>query len=127
MNLRGIANQVSQVVNPNEVVTVLMSTGFTVGTGAKQVPTYDAVTDVPAQIQALDNQELKHLDSLNIQGDIKAIYLYPSLAGVVRPSQKGGDIVRRSGQFAGDWLVVKVLEEWTQWTKCAIVLQEPTP
>ncbi len=107
---------------------MLLSNGYTTGAGAKQVPTYAApLTGVPAQVQALDGKDLKQMENLNIQGDIKAIYLYPSLAGVVRPSQKGGDIVRRAGQFAGDWLVVKVLEEWPQWCKCAIVLQNPPP
>ena len=38
MDLRGIANGVTATVNPNETVTVLRSTGFTVGAGAKQVP-----------------------------------------------------------------------------------------
>ena len=122
MDLRGIANGVTSTVNPNQTVTVLRSTGYTIGAGAKQVPSYAAPVSGPAQIQALDADDIKQLDGLNIQGTIRAIYLRGTLAGVVRPNQTGGDIVQISGQ---DWLVVKVLEGWPTWTKAAIVLQMP--
>jgi len=124
MDLRGIANGVSGVVNANEAVSVLRSTGYTIGAGAKQIPAYAAPVSGFAQVQALDANDLKQLDGLNIQGVIKAIYLRGALAGVVRPNQTGGDIVLRNNG-SEKWLVVKVLEGWTGWTKAAIVLQGP--
>ena len=120
MDLRGLANGVTTTVNPNQTVTVLRSTGFTAGAGAKQVPSYAAPVSGPAQIQALDADDIKQLDGLNIQGTIRAIYLRGVLAGVVRPDGTGGDLVQIDGQ---NWLVVKVLEGWPTWTKAAIVLQ----
>ena len=120
MDLRGIANGVTSTVNPNQTVTVLRSTGYTIGAGRRQVPSYAAPVTGPGQIQALDANDIKQLDGINIQGTIRAIYLRGTLAGVVRPNQTGGDIVQISGQ---DWLVVKVLEGWPTWTKAAIVLQ----
>jgi hypothetical protein len=122
MDLRGIANAVSSIVNPNETVTVLRSTGYTIGAGAKQIPSFAAPVTGPAQVQALDANDIKQLDGLNIQGTIRAIYLRGSLAGVIRPNQTGGDIIKR-GNPSQDWLVVKVLESWPDWTKAAIVLQ----
>ena len=122
MDLRGIANGVTATVNPNETVTVLRSTGFTIGAGAKQVPSYAAPVTGPAQVQALDANDIKQLDGLNIQGTIRAIYLRGTLAGVVRPNQTGGDIIQRKNKKES-WLVVKVLEGWPTWTKAAIVLQ----
>lgn len=122
MDLRGLANGATTTINPNETVTVLRSAGYTVGAGAKQTPTYAAPVAGPAQVQALDNNDLKQLDGLNIQGTLRAIYLRGSLAGVIRPDSKGGDIVKRNGD-AETWLVVKVLESWPNWTKAAIVLQ----
>lgn len=122
MDLRGIANGVTSTVNPNETVTVLRSTGFTTGAGAKQVPAYAAPVSGPGQIQALDADDIRQLDGLNIQGTIRAIYLRGALAGVVRPNQTGGDIVKRKND-SETWLVVKVLESWPDWTKAAIVLQ----
>jgi len=120
MDLRGLANSVTSTINPNETVTVLRSTGYTIGAGAKQVPAFAAPVTGPAQVQALDANDIKQLDGLNIQGTIRAIYLRGTLAGVVRPNQTGGDIVQRGAQ---NWLVVKVLESWPDWTKAAIVLQ----
>ena len=127
MDLRGIANGVTTTVNPNQTVTVLRSTGFTTGAGAKQVPSYAAPVSGPAQIQALDADDIKQLDGLNVQGTIRAIYLRGTLAGVVRPNQTGGDLVTIAAPapvaLRGTWLVVKVLESWPDWTKAAIVKQ----
>ena len=129
MDLRGLANGVTTTVNPNQTVTVLRSTGFTTGAGAKQVPSYAAPVSGPGQIQALDADDIKQLDGLNIQGTIRAIYLRGTLAGVVRPNQTGGDLVTIAAPapvaLRGTWLVVKVLESWPDWTKAAVVLQMP--
>lgn len=122
MDLRGLANSVTTVVNPNEIVSVLRSTGFTIGAGARQVPAYATAVDGPGQVQALDADDIKQLDGLNIQGVIRAIYLRGTLAGVVRPDGTGGDLVKRHAG-AETWLVVKVLESWPDWTKAAIVKQ----
>ncbi len=122
MDLRGIANGVSSTVNPNKTVTVRRSTGYTIGAGRKQVPGYADPVTGPAQIQALDANDIKQLDGLNIQGTVRAIYLRGVLAGVVRPDGTGGDLVEIGAET---WLVVKVLEGWPTWTKAAIVLQMP--
>lgn len=120
MDIRAIANAAIQVVNPDITVTVLRSDGYAIGVGRKQEPSYEDPVEGPAQLQALDNDDLKQLDGLNIQGTIRAIYLRGSLAGVIRPDSKGGDLVLFGGQT---WLVFKVLETWPLWTKAAIVLQ----
>ena len=122
MDLRGLANGVTTTVNPNKTVTVRRSTGYTIGAGRKQVPGYADPVTGPAQIQALDANDLKQLDGLNIQGTVRAIYLRGVLAGVVRPDGTGGDLVEIGAET---WLVVKVLEGWPTWTKAAIVLQMP--
>jgi len=129
MDLRGIANGVTSTVNPNQTVTVLRSTGYTIGAGRRQVPSYAAPVTGPGQIQALDANDIKQLDGLNVQGTIRAIYLRGVLAGVIRPDGTGGDIVQFKDPITGNvletWLVVKVLEGWPTWTKAAIVLQMP--
>lgn len=127
MDLRGIANSVTGTINPNEIVTVLRSTGYSIGAGAKQVPSYAAPVVGPGQIQALDADDIKQIDGLNIQGVLRAIYLRGTLAGVVRPDQTGGDLITIAAPapeaLRGTWLVVKVLETWPDWTKAVIVLQ----
>ena len=128
MDLRGISNSVSDTVNPNIPVTVQSSTGFTIGAGLRQVPTYSSTAGF-AQIQALDSSDLRQLDGLNIQGSIRAIYFKGVLAGVVRANTQGGDLVVISASPAvppalvGTWLIVKVLESWPNWSKAAITLQ----
>jgi hypothetical protein len=120
MDLRGIANSCASVVNPNVTASVRRSTGYAIGAGRKQVPTYAEPVVGPAQMQALDGNDLRQLDGLNIQGQIKAIFLRGVLAGVVRPDGTGGDLIDIDGRT---WLVVKVLEGWPTWTKAAVVLQ----
>lgn len=123
MDLRGLANSVSSTINPNKQVTVLRSNGYTIGAGRRQVPAYDAPIVGPANIQAMSTSDVQQLDGLNIQGNIRAIYLKGVLAGVIRPDGTGGDIIEIDGE---QWLVVKVLENWPDWTKAAIVQQMPT-
>jgi hypothetical protein len=127
MDLRGIANTVSNTVNPNMIVSVQRSTGSTVGAGLKQVPTYADPVSGPAQLQALDSSELRQIEGINLQGVIRGIYLRGALAGIVRPNSTGGDLViiaaPAPAQYIGTWLVVKVLETWPLWAKAVIVLQ----
>lgn len=120
MDIRSMANAASSTINANVAVTLLRSTGYTMGAGRKQVPSYAAPVTGYAQIQALDGKDLQQLEGLNIQGTIRAIYLRGELAGVSRPEQTGGDKLTIDGQ---EWLVVKVLEHWPTWTKAAIALQ----
>jgi hypothetical protein len=122
MDLRGIANAVSDTVNPNVLITVQPSAGYTIGSGLKQVPAYgDPVTGY-AQIQALTAADLRHLDGLNIQDATQSIILRGPLDAVVRAHAKGGDLVTIGNDT---WLTVAVLEQWPLWTRAAITLQTP--
>jgi hypothetical protein len=131
MDLRGIANQVSNTVNPNIIVLWQASSGFTVGISGKTTPTYAAGVNGPAQVQALDNSDLKQIEGLNITGSIRALYMKGNLAGVIRADNQGGDLITIGSQtnapplLVGSWLVVKVLESWPNWTKVVIVKQNP--
>ena len=128
MDLRGIVNQVSDTVNLNIIVTIRTSAGFTIGAGLRQVPLYNDPIVGPAQIQALDNSDLRQIDGLNIQGAIRALYMKGNLAGVIRPDSKGGDLVSITAPaplpLQGLWLTSKSLESWSDWTKIVIVKQE---
>lgn len=132
MDLRTIANQVSNTVNPNIVVSVQTSNGFTIGAAGRQSPQYNSPIVGPAQIQALDNVDLKKIEGMNLSGSIRALYMRGNLAGVIRPDSKGGDLVTIApapgvpALFVGTWLIAKVLESWPLWTKCVICKQAPT-
>lgn len=120
MDVRGMANSATVSVNANTTVTIYRSNGFTIGSGGKQSPTYENGVTGYAQIQAIDSEDLKQLDGLNIQGVVRCMFLRGLLAGVIRPNQTGGDLVRIGSK---DWLVVKVLETWEGWVRAVIVLQ----
>lgn len=123
MDLFDLADSAIDMVNPDETVQVMRSTGFTIGEGRKQSPAYAPAVQGPAQVQALDGSDLGLTEGLNVQGEIRAIYLRGSLAGVIRPDGKGGDLVLRGTSFSEVWLVVKVLESWPEWTKAVITRQ----
>lgn len=127
MDLRGIANAVSDTVNPNISVTVMASSGYTIGAGLKQIPLYADPDTGFAQIQALTQADIRHLDGLNIQGEFAAIILRGPLAGVIRANSQGGDLVIVAGpapaQFQGTWLVNSVLEAWPLWIRALLVRQ----
>ena len=121
MDLRSISNAVTDCVNPNISVTVKASTGYAIGSGLKQVPSYAAPVTGFAQVQALTAADLRHLDGLNIQGATKSIILRGELNAIVRVNSQGGDIVIIGAQT---WLTVAVLEQWPLWSRCAIQLQD---
>lgn len=120
LDLRAIANAAIQPVNQDIMVDVWASTGYTIGSGLKQIPSYAPPLTLPAQIQALSNDELKQVDGLNISGVSKVIYIKGDLRGIVKPDSLGGDLVKWGGKT---WLVVKVLESWPTWTKCVLIYQ----
>jgi hypothetical protein len=123
MNLRGIANGATRAINPNTAATVRVSDGSTTNPDGSRVPKF-AEIPVTAQVQALQYDDLVHLDGQNIQGVRRAIYLNGEIDGINRINKKGGDIVTiKKGPNAGSWLVALVLEQWANWCKVAVTLQ----
>lgn len=119
MNLHGIVSAAIGSVNPFTPAVLRQSTGYTTAPDGTQVPSY---TDTPlmVQVQAFSTDELRQLDGLNIQGNSTSIYVGGNWNGIIRTERQGGDLVVMKGQT---WLVVKVLEDWPDWTRLAIVLQ----
>ena len=123
MNLRGIANGATRAINPNIAATVSVSAGTITNPDGSRVPKFDQIP-FSAQVQALQYNDMVHLDGLNIQGIRRAIYLNGSIDGINRINKKGGDIVTiAKGANAGSWLVALVLEQWADWCKVAVTLQ----
>lgn len=126
MDLRAIANSCSVVINPNVTVSLRASTGSAI-VNYRQVPAYAPDVVGPAQIQALDGSDLKQIEGLNIQGDLRAIYIRGLLRSVLRPAQVGGDLIiiaaPAPAELVGTWLITKMLETWPLWAKAVIVRQ----
>lgn len=124
MNLQDIAVNYISAVNPQIAISIQVATGFTIGLSGKQVPSYASPVVLPGQVQPLTYSEIRQLDSLNIQGTRRAIYVNGRLDGLVRVDKKGGDLITiTDGPSKGVWLVVLVLEQWPDWAKVAATLQ----
>lgn len=125
MNLHAIASGYIAAVNPFIPVSIKVSTGNTIASDGKRVPTYAAPVTVQAQVQPLSYDDMKHLDGLNIQGTRRAIFINGRVDGLVRVSNKGGDLITiASGVNAGVWLVAIVSEQWPDWCKALVTLQD---
>ncbi|HEY6030507.1 MAG TPA: hypothetical protein VIU44_08090 [Gaiellaceae bacterium] len=98
------------------------------GAGTYQVSRAQTVADeamtaaltVRAQVQDLSQRDLLQLNGLNVQGSQKTVYVGGMLSGVVRPTQKGGDLITLDD---GTWLTTAVLEQWPDWCRVAVTLQ----
>lgn len=127
MNLHGIVRGPIQAVNPDIVATVKVSKGYTTDGPGNRSPAYTTFTGVRIQVQPLSSGDLAHIDFLNIQGELRKIYMYGNTQGVVRPSQQGGDLLTFA-QFPGGtpqvWLTVTTLETWPDWCCVVACLQE---
>lgn len=125
MDLLAITAGIVGAVNPQVPAVVQISTGSTPGTAGKRVPTYESPVTILAQVQALTYDDLRQVEGLNLNGTRRAIYFEGELNGVVRSKLKGGDLVTLSdGPNAGTWLVAHVLEQWEDWVKVAVTLQQ---
>ncbi|SDR17632.1 hypothetical protein [Paraburkholderia tuberum] len=129
MNLHGIVSPIIAAVNPMTDATLRRSAGYDTGPDLRQVPKY-ADTGVTAQVQALTAMELQHIAGLNLQGVLRAAYLYGNVQGVVQGDKKGGDLVLfadddgvRADLRGTTWLVVQVLETWPDWCKVVLCQQ----
>jgi len=120
MNLHGIVSGAVGAVNPQTKAMLSVSAGYVTADDGTQVPAYLRPKAVLLQIQALTGADLKQLDSLNIQGSTQAVYVSGDVEGVVKPDNKGGDLLVFNHQI---WLTTAVLERWPDWVKVAVIRQ----
>lgn len=127
LSLRAIANVAIQPINPNLPVTVFVPNGYTVDpVTLRQVPVF-IETPGFGNVQALDGDELKQADALNIQGTLRGVYLYGAVAGVIRPDQQpSAELEFAHGGVSGRWGIFKVFETWQNWCKVGVVYQVAT-
>jgi hypothetical protein len=123
VNLHGIVSNAIGAINPNVNITIERSMGNTTSVNGRQVPQYAAPVTVLAQVQSLTFGDLSAIEGLNIQGVRRAVYINGRTDGIIRPDQKGGDLVTLAD--GTKWLNVHVLEYWPDWCKFVITRQMP--
>lgn len=125
MNLRGLVNSVTSTINSNQTINWTQNTGWTTNAAGKRTPTTTTVA-VQAQIQAMSGSDLRHAEMLNMQGVMRAVYMYGNPQGVERVTNKGGDMLQFPevpGGVNRNWLVTQVMETWPTWAKVIVTLQ----
>ena len=124
MNLRGAVSGAVQAINPTVPATIKISAGYTTNDDGSRVPKYVTKYGVQVRVQSLTFGDLRQVEGLNLNGTRRAIYVPGVVDGIVRPENKGGDlIILTTSRFKGTWLVAMVLESWRSWTKVAVTLQ----
>jgi hypothetical protein len=133
LNLHGTVRGAITSVNPDITASFQASTGpGTPDASGNVTPTYAAPINVRCQVQPLSRGDLRQVESLNLQGVFRTVFMYGNEQGVVRVNQQGGDLLtfaQFKGQAAAVWLVVCVDGPWNVeqggWTKIIVCLQSP--
>lgn len=125
MNLHGIAAGVVGAVNPQIPLCILVSNGYTEVAGGERVPQYCSPVNVVGQVQPLQYSDIMQMDALNIQGTRRSIYINGRVDGLIRVSNKGGDLIKiDAGVNRGTWLVALIAEQWPDWCRALVTLQD---
>ncbi len=126
MNLRGLVNRAVQGVNPDLPITWQSSQGYSTDP-ASGVSTPNYITQtVYGQVQPLPTQRLAHLAELNIQGVLRSVFVRGTVLTAVRVDGTGGDLLQFPeipGAPTRTWLVVLVDEQWPDWCRATVQLQ----
>ena len=120
----GLAGNLCEAVNPHITASVRFSTGCTDNPDGTVTTQFDTAT-LEIEVQALSSEDLKQIEDINQQADMRAVYVLGAVRALMRPLQIGGDILTFYGS---DWLVTQQLEEWGngEWSKVAVTRQMPS-
>jgi hypothetical protein len=127
MDLNGLACGYTRAVTPPTAAQVLASTGYTTNAAGERTPSYAAAVDIFIDVQALQYNDIVQLDGMQIQGERRAVYIHGDWNGIVRADLKGGDLLKFPAAAGGPqrtWKVAFVFENWPDWTKLAVTLQD---
>jgi len=114
MNLHGVAAPLVGLVNPFVPAQLIASTGNTVNADGSITPGYAAPVAIQVQKQDLSFKDLQHVNNLNLQGVLCAIYCQGIVKAVDRVSQTGGDKIVIGSDT---WLAVAISEQWPDWVR----------
>ncbi|GAA3686828.1 hypothetical protein [Acetobacter lovaniensis] len=111
-------------INPHITGTLQGSTGNVINDDGSVTPQYTTVS-VEMEVQAVSSQDLRQIENINQQADMRSVYVRGAVRALNRPLQMGGDILTFYGS---DWLVTQQLEEWGngEWSKVLVTRQMPT-
>ena len=123
INVFGAAGNICAPINPHIKATVRFSTGDVDNPDGSVTPLYQ-MAQLDIEVQALSSEDLKQVQDINQQADMRSVYVYGAMRALNRPLAIGGDILTFYGS---DWLVTQQLEEWGsgEWSKVVVTRQMP--
>jgi hypothetical protein len=127
VNLHTATRGIVQSINPDIMATIERSAGYDTLPSGKRKPKFLAAQSVMIQVQPMTTGDIRHAEFLNLQGVMRVVYGYGSTEGIVRATQKGGDLLTFPpfpGQPVCTWLTSEALEVWNSgWSKVIAILQ----
>ena len=106
MNLHRLVRGVIPLVNPDQEVVILRSTGYTVDDTGRQMPQYAEQVTVRAQVQPVPETVLQHVEGYNQSSIYRNMYLDGGLDRLAAaPPDRGGI-----------WCTGTALRGW--WIRC---------
>ena len=124
MDLHSIVSSVTSAIKPLVSATYQASTGYTGTTSGDRIPTYAPAVPIVLDVQPLSDKDLRQMNSLNVGGIQRKIYLSGSAYSVVRSSGLGGDLFTFDDHL---WLVTQPLEQFDSWGSFAVTQQSNDP
>jgi hypothetical protein len=124
LNLHAIVGPIVSAINPTQIIQIAMGSGYATAADGTLTASYESAS-FPAQIQALTGRELRHVDALNIQGTMRALYLYGNVTGIIRFSQTNGSLVKFPDGSV--WMCFVEFEPWSVtagWCKIGVLSQQ---
>ncbi|HGS6874201.1 TPA: hypothetical protein ACMEVV_001211 [Klebsiella quasipneumoniae subsp. quasipneumoniae] len=114
MNLHSIVRSAISAVNPRVEAQIYRSIGPIKNPDYSTSPGFAPPVTMMVQKQSLSQEDIRHMDNMNIQGVLVSIWTDGNWCGINRDRQQGGDKF-----IIGDeiWLVVAVPENWPDWTR----------
>lgn len=124
IDIFGAAGNLCAPINPHITGILKGSTGSIINDDGSVTPQYTTVS-VEMEVQAVSSQDLRQIENINQQADMRSVYVRGAVRALNRPLQMGGDILTF---YDSDWLVTQQLEEWGngEWSKVLVTRQMPT-
>ena len=121
MSLHDLASSVIGSVNPTMSCQWYPYAGTTTVAGGTRTPSYNGPFTVNVQVQQLTASDLAHVNDMNTSTITRKVWCNTTLHGIDRAAGLGGDkLVLPDGTF---WLVVQIIETWTDWCSAVITKQ----
>ncbi|EPY4576201.1 hypothetical protein ACXDKZ_002020 [Klebsiella pneumoniae] len=114
MNLHSIVRSAISAVNPRVEAQIYRSSGPVKNQDYSTSPGFEPPVTMMVQKQALSQEDIRHMDNMNIQGVLVSIWTDGNWCGINRDRQQGGDKFVIGNET---WLVVAVPEVWPDWTR----------